>query len=104
MHHVGVVLAGEDIAGAAHVGGELIDLIELAVDDGRADILLAQVADDEIVGFGLGEFRIFQIDAADPEAFTLQPLDQMAGDKTASAANQCLFHLPALLGTATEIR
>ena len=32
VHDVGVVLAGEDVAGAAHVGRELIDLVEAAVD------------------------------------------------------------------------
>ena len=35
VHDVGVVLAGEDVAGAAHVGRELIDLVEAAVDHCR---------------------------------------------------------------------
>ena len=93
MHHVGIVLAGEDVAGAAHVGGELIDFIEFPIDHRRADILLAQIADDEIIGLRLGEFRIFQVDAADPEAFAFQTLHHVAGDKAAGAANQCLSHV-----------
>ena len=43
------MLAGEDVAGASHVGGELVDLVEPAVDDvGRSKV--AQIADDEVIG------------------------------------------------------
>ena len=38
VHDVGVVLAGEDVAGAAHVGGELIDLVEPPIDDASQTI------------------------------------------------------------------
>ena len=36
VHHVGIVLAGEDVTGAAHIGGELVDLVK-AVDRSPAE-------------------------------------------------------------------
>ena len=45
VHDVGVVLAGEDVASAAHVGGELVDLVEAAVDCSAGRLPLAQIAD-----------------------------------------------------------
>ena len=69
VHDVGIVLAGEDVAGAAHVGGELVDLVEAPIDRLAAQTSrIAQVADEEIVGLGLGELGILEVDAADPEA------------------------------------
>ena len=43
--------------------------------------LVAQVADREVVGFGFAEFRIFEVDAAHPEAFVLEALDEVAADE-----------------------
>ena len=43
MHYVGVVFTGEDITGATHVCGELIDLIEAAIDNGATKALVPQV-------------------------------------------------------------
>ena len=88
MHDVGVVLAGEDVAGAAHVGGELVDLVEAPIDDGVAESGVAQVADDEVVGLGLGELGEFQVHAADPEAFMLEAAHQVAADEASRAADQ----------------
>jgi hypothetical protein len=51
MHDVGVMFASENIAGAAHVGRKLINLIETRIHDGSAKILIAKIADDEVVGF-----------------------------------------------------
>jgi hypothetical protein len=53
MHEARVVLAGEDVAGAAHIGGELIDLVEAAVDNSAAKAWFAQVADEKVVGFAV---------------------------------------------------
>ena len=71
MHHVGVMLAGKNIAGAAHIGGELIDFVEAAVDDSAAKALISQIADHEIIGFSLGKFLKFQVHAAHPEPVML---------------------------------
>jgi hypothetical protein len=43
-------LAREHEARAAHVGSELVDLVELPVHGTAADIGIAQIADNEIVG------------------------------------------------------
>ena len=53
VHDVGVMLAGENIAGAAHVGGKLIDLVKTAIDHMPHEIRIAQVADHEVVGLRL---------------------------------------------------
>jgi hypothetical protein len=53
VHHIGVVLASKDLARTAHVGGQLIHLVKTAVDDPVARALIPQVANNEIVGFGL---------------------------------------------------
>lgn len=93
VHDVGVVLAGEDVACAAHVGGQLVDFVEAAVDDRADDRLFAQVAHDEIVGLGFGMFIEFQVNAADPEPLALQALHKVAADESTGPANQsCLLH------------
>jgi uncharacterized protein (DUF362 family) len=89
MHDVGVVLAGEDIAGAAHVGRQLVHLGELTVDHPADAFRVAQVLHHEVVGLRLGERIELQVDAADPEAFALEALDQVSTDKSARAQNQC---------------
>src|SRR5882724_5099123 len=92
VHDVGIVQTGEDVARTAHVGGELVNLVETAVDDIAAEALVAQIADDEVVRRRLGEFRELEIDAAYPEAFMLQALDEMAADKTSGTADKHGFH------------
>src|SRR5690606_781430 len=92
VHHVRVVLAGENVAGAAHVGGQLIDLVEAAVDGLPADIPVAEVADDEIVGFRLGEARVLQIHTADPETLPAQPSHNVGADEAAGSQNKGSLH------------
>ena len=86
------MLAGEDEAGTAHVGSELIHLIEAPIDDGAAEIRIAQVANYEIVRRGGGEVGEFQVGATDPEPVGLQPLHQVTSDETPSAADQRTQH------------
>jgi len=71
VHQLGIVFTGKNIPRATHVGRGLIHLVEPAVDDSAAGALVAQIADDKVVSFGLGEFMKFQINAAHPEAIAL---------------------------------
>ena len=87
MHYVGVVFTGEDITGATHVCRKLIDLVEAAIDNGATKTLVPQVADHEIVGFGLRKFVKFQVYAANPKSVFLQPVDKMAANETTSPAD-----------------
>jgi hypothetical protein len=82
------VLAGEDVAGAAHVGGKLVDFIETAVDDLAAEGGVAEVSDYEIVGRRVGKLRELQIDAPHPEPIRLQAPDEVAPDKASRATDQ----------------
>jgi hypothetical protein len=86
------MLAGENIAGAAHVGGELIDFIKSAVHHGATKSLISQVAYDEIVGVGLGELMKFQIDPANPKSVLLESLHEMAADESTSPADHGALH------------
>jgi hypothetical protein len=81
MHDVGVVLAGEDVTRAAHVGGQLVNFVEAAIDRRLAELHLSQIANDEVVGLGFAEAWVFQVDATYPNAYPLQPLDEVAADE-----------------------
>jgi len=85
---IGVVLAGEDVAGAAHVGSQLINFIESLVDRAADVVGVTQIGDDEIIGLGFGVLIELQVDSAHPEAFPLQSFDQMAADKAAGAGDK----------------
>src|SRR5262249_5406008 len=107
MHYVGVVFTGEDITSATHVCRKLIDLIEAAINYGATKPLVPQIADHEIVGFGLRKFVKFQIYAAHPKSVILQPLDKMAADEATFLAGESKFHhqsLFHLLGAIIEKR
>ena len=46
-----------------------------------AFLRVAQIGDDEVIGGRGGEFGIFEVDAANPEAFALQTLHQMRANE-----------------------
>jgi hypothetical protein len=53
VHYIGVMLAGQDIVGPAHIGCKLVNLRETAIDNGATKkAVVVQVADYKIVGFG----------------------------------------------------
>ena len=91
MHHVGIVFTGEDVAGSAHIGCELIDFIEAAVDHVPHEIWITKIADHEVIGFRLAETWKLEISASDPKAFPLEPPDQVVTDKSTGPADQRNF-------------
>src|SRR6516165_8319044 len=96
MHYVRIVLASKNIAGATHICGKLIDLIESAVYDSPAKSLIPQVTHHEIVSSRIREVVKFQIYPANPKSIVLQPFDQMAADEPTGPADQRTFcHQPA---------
>src|ERR1044071_9531186 len=92
MHDVRVVLAREDIFRATHIGRELIHLVKAAIDDLPADILIAQIPDDKVVGSRVGKLGIFEIDRSRPKALTLQSANQMRTNEAAAAKHQSSTH------------
>src|ERR1700720_3467367 len=82
------MLTGKDVTGATHIGCQLINLIEAAVDDCTATALVPQVADYKIISLGLRVFVKFQVHATHPETVTLEPFDQMAADESARPTDQ----------------
>src|SRR5262245_10945307 len=99
VHDIGVVLTGKEITRAAHVRCELVYFVEMAVNDRSAELRVAKIADDAIVGHRLGEFRLLQIRSANPETFKLKPSDEMRTDEAAPSQNKCYFvrHLNLIL-------
>ena len=92
VHHVGIIVAGEDIACAAHVGSQLVDLVKLAVDHFTHEQLVAQITHHEIVCLGVREFVHLEVNAAHPIAFALEAADKVPPDESACAADQNRFH------------
>src|SRR5262245_59225486 len=84
--------AGEDIARASHVGGELIDLVETAVDGIAAVPVITQIRDHEVVGVGFGELRMLEVDAAHPKALALETRNKVRTDEPARTANKRCLH------------
>ena len=85
------MLAGEDVAGAAHVGGELVDLVD-PLDGRRAQGSGSRRSPTMNSSAGASEYSWrLRSTAAHPEAFGLESLDQMAADETTGAVNQNAF-------------
>jgi hypothetical protein len=55
MHHICVMLAGENVASSPHICGELINFIKPTVDHVFYKILVAEIADHKVVSIRLAE-------------------------------------------------
>ena len=95
MHHVGVVQSGKDVAGAAHVGGELIDFVD-AIDDIGNEVWIAQVAYNELVGRRGGKVMNLEVDGANPVPFRFQTLDQVSADEPTGTVDEDSLHSHSL--------
>ena len=88
VHHVGVVLTGENVTGAAHVGRQLVNFVKPPIDHISHKIRITKIADHEIIGLGFAKARKFKVRATNPESLALEPLDQMMTDEPTGAADQ----------------
>ena len=70
---VGIVLAGEDVPRAPHIGGQLVDLVD-AVHHPPHQRRIAQVAQDEFVRRQGRVLMLLQIDGAHPVALVFSLL------------------------------
>jgi len=75
-----------DITNASHVGRQVIDLIDL-FGHLHAFGIVSQVRDNEFVGVGFFEFRIFEVGAAHDVAALGEILDEMVTDKSPCAGH-----------------
>jgi hypothetical protein len=89
--NIGVVLAGEDVAGTAHVGRQLVDLLD-TLDDGPDDVWIAQIAEDELVGGRGGEIVRLEIDGANPVVFGFETFNEVAADEATGSIDENAFH------------
>lgn len=87
MHDIGVMLASEYIAGAPHIGCQLVNLGKITIDHLPAGILITQIADDKIISRRTGKLGIFEIDCPYPRTFILQSFDQVRSYKPAASKN-----------------
>jgi hypothetical protein len=90
VHDLRVVFAGEDMVGTTHIGGELIDLIDVPNDVGNQR-LVTQIAVNELVGWRPGKLVQLQMDGPDPVSFLLQPFDGMSTDEATGTIDQHPF-------------
>src|SRR5262249_43285561 len=104
MHHVRVMFTGEDVARSPHVGCELIDFVESAVDHLSHEIGITKIADHEIIGLCLAEPRKLEISTSHPEAFALESPYKMMTDEATGPTNQCSFSVHWLRGHLTSSR
>jgi len=105
MHHVRVMLGGEDIPRTPHVGGKLIDLVEPSVEHGTAYRGVAQVADDELVSCRFRELGMLDVHTPNEQPFRSQSPRQVASDEPACTAHQSSFHrLFSAAGARTRMR
>jgi hypothetical protein len=95
VHHIRIVLTGEDISGPTHICGELIDLIDVP-QNLVCDRDITQVAYDEVIGSRSVELGIFQINTPYPITIPLEPANQVTANKSASACNENSLHLNLL--------
>jgi hypothetical protein len=99
VHDGRVVVSSENVSGSAHIGRELIDLIDTGYDIAH-HILVAQICHDEFVRGRLGEFVPFLINAANPVSLGLEPFHEMSSNETARTGYECSVHIYVLLKTA----
>jgi hypothetical protein len=92
MHHGGIVLARENVSGAAHIGSELIEFVDSF--DGQApNIFFAEVTEKEFISVRIRKLMLFYVRAANPVPLRFQPLYQVATDETTCATNQNSFFI-----------
>src|SRR5215467_8200917 len=88
VHHIGVMIPGKDITGPAHIGSKLIDFVKVLIQHISGNALISEVTNDKIIGGGVAEPRIPEIDTAHPKTFLLQSPYQVVTDKPAGSADQ----------------
>jgi hypothetical protein len=88
VHYCRIVLAGEHEPRAAHVGCELVHLVELVLLDELFDpSRLPEVEDEELVGSGLLELVVLDVHAHDEVPPPLQLLHEVSADEPAGTAH-----------------
>src|SRR5690606_20371899 len=87
VHYRSVVFTGENVPGATHVSGKLVDFIN-SLNNIPDDYRIPKVTNDEFVSRRFCVFVVFQINSSYPESFLLQSLDEMAPDESTTTAYQ----------------
>ena len=78
---------GRDVADAAHVGSEIVDLSH--VTGGLQSIVPeAEIEEFEFIGRAGLEFRLFDVDTANPVAVCLELFHQMMTNEAARSGDQ----------------
>src|SRR6185503_9183367 len=80
-----------DVAHAAHVGGERVDVIDAGSRGARVR-RLAQIEDEELVGGRALVLGALDVDAADPVPLAFQIADEMMADESAGAGDEYPRH------------
>ena len=89
-----VGMIGRDVTDAAHVGREVVDLIDAAAGGQQAVFNLAQVENFHLVGGAGFVLRHLDVGAAHPVAVLLQTFNQVVADESSRTG----YEYPLLLG------
>ena len=80
-------VVGRNVTHSSHVSSQRIDVLDSSC--GPTTITpVSKVKEFKLVGIRLTEFRIFQIDAADPISLLLQENDQVMANKATGAGDK----------------
>ena len=88
MHHFRIVLAGKNVSGASHVRSQLVNFVVPPVDHLATNQRISKISDQKIVGLHVAIFRRFQVHPPNPNAFALQPVNQVAANEAARTENE----------------
>ena len=78
--------------GAAHVCGQLIDLVEAAINDLTHLLLITKICQNKIVCRRFVVPMCLEVHTTDPITFALEALDEVSADESTGTTNQCCFH------------
>jgi hypothetical protein len=87
VHHFGVMIPGKDIAGATHIGSKLINFVKVLIEHMSDKALISKVTSYKIIGGGVVEPRILEVDTAHPKLFFLQSPHQVVTNEPAGSAD-----------------
>ena len=90
-----LALGRVDETHAAHVGGQLIDFVDLPAGNRQRGLAVSRFAEvqlQELIGGGGGKLVLLDVHPADPIPLALQFLDQVAADEATRTTDHRFLH------------
>jgi len=91
VHHVSIVLARKNIAGATHIGGKLVHNVN-AADNVFDDLGFAEVPKNKFISVGRSMLMLLDIHTSNPIPLALQALYKVTPNKSPGTADKYSIH------------